>query len=200
MASEFVVYNLSPGGIESGNNYILTLLEKGGTSLLLQMYIGYYDAQIISIELEKAEAKRPLTHDLIKDLMDQHKIKPTKIEIISCTEGVFYAQIVTNTKKTIDCRPSDAIILSLKYNIPIEIWDSVCEEFCFQKDDLPQDVVDSLKDTMEPQPFAIDAKPMESPEEELKKYQTLLNECLANEDYKKAAYYRDRIKNYKSKF
>lgn len=119
------VENIHPTNTETPGNYILTLKETGGTRTV-RIIIGIYDSQIIAFELQKLKSLRPLAHDFFKSVMDEFrlKIKHTEITSMDSEEGIFYANVNINNV-TIDCRPSDGVILAMKYNVPIYIDESV---------------------------------------------------------------------------
>jgi uncharacterized protein len=200
MATEYIVLNLVFAGQEYQNQYVLTLVEKEG-KLAFTMLIHFFDAQLIAMELEKVKNPRPLTHDLFKTVMDSHKIKLSKVEIVDIEDGIFHAQISLNTGKVIDCRPSDAIILALKYKVPIEIYDNVCEEVCFELDDIPEAVAEG-EETQDPELPKIELKDIQKLDldarvpvnNELDNYRKLLDEAILDEDFESAAKYRDKVR------
>lgn len=126
---ELNVYALSPS-YSSSRTYALVLAEKSGDRKLL-VIIGEMEAQIIALELENITPPRPLTHDLIKALTDNYDIRPIEVYIDSFYEGIFSSKISftndTNEIKVIDSRTSDAIILALKYRIPIYTSEQILE-------------------------------------------------------------------------
>jgi bifunctional DNase/RNase len=119
------VENIQPTSPETPNNFILKLKEKDGTRNL-KIIIGLYDSQIIAFELQKLKSARPLAHDLYKTILDKFDIelKYTEITSMDSDEGVFYANINLNDK-ILDCRPSDGIIMALKFNAPIYVNDNL---------------------------------------------------------------------------
>lgn len=126
------VQDIQPTTPETPGNYILKLKEVDGTRSL-KIIIGLYDSQIIAFELQKLKSYRPLAHDLFKTIIENFDIelKYTEITSVDIEEGVFFAVLNLNDK-IIDCRPSDGIILSLKFDSPLyvreEIFKSVGEE------------------------------------------------------------------------
>lgn len=207
MATEFIVYNLLYGGDESQNQFILTLIEKEGRRAL-QMMISFFDAQLIALELEKIKNPRPLTHDLLKILMDKNNIKLTKIEITDMQDGVFYAQLTIKNKKEtqqIDCRPSDAIVLALKNKLNIEVWDDICEQLCFELDDIPEMAVEGEEtEDLEGDIFKGPKEKLEFDTKvpsvsEIERYKKLLESAIEDEDFENASFLRDKIKELENK-
>lgn len=115
----------------SRTGYCVVLKEIGGTRKL-QMIVGNAEAQSIAVSLEKIITTRPLTHHLIKDILEEYAISMKYVLIYKYEEGIYYAQIVLEDSfghtKMIDCRPSDAICLALKMEKPIMAVEDIFEE------------------------------------------------------------------------
>jgi bifunctional DNase/RNase len=101
--------------------------EKGE---VLPIVIGIFEAQSILLVLEKAKFPRPLTHDLMKILVEKLNGKVQRLEIHSLKENVYYADLIIeingNTER-IDCRPSDGIALALRFEVPIYASEDLLE-------------------------------------------------------------------------
>ena len=112
------------------NMYILLLKEQDGADTL-PIWIGKPEADSIALAIGKVATPRPLTHDLVKNLMDSLNIKITKIVVTEITDNTYYALIyLTDGKKEIpvDSRPSDAVAVALRSNAPIYVDDAVLEK------------------------------------------------------------------------
>ena len=128
---ELTVYGLSQSLSASRTYaYALALAEKKSDRKLF-VVIGETEAQIIALEIENGSSPRPLTHDLIKAIIDNYGIKPMEVYIDSLFEGIFSSKIsFTDTEgniKIIDSRTSDAVILAIKYRIPIYTSEQIME-------------------------------------------------------------------------
>lgn len=113
------------------NQFVVILKEKKDGKRLLPIWIGPFEANAIAIALEKVETPRPLTHDLIKNILDNLHIKVEKILIHSLKEGTFYATIFLENGKEIleiDSRPSDAMAIALRTQSPIFVESQVFDE------------------------------------------------------------------------
>ncbi|MCS7202193.1 MAG: bifunctional nuclease family protein [Dictyoglomus sp.] len=113
------------------NQFVVVLKEKKEGKKLLPIWIGPFEANAIAIALEKVSTPRPLTHDLIKNILDNLKIKVQKILIHSLKEGTFYATIFLEDGDKvieIDSRPSDAMALALRTQSPIYVESQVFDE------------------------------------------------------------------------
>jgi bifunctional DNase/RNase len=110
--------------------YILLLKEIDGNDTL-PIWIGKPEADSIALALGKVATPRPLTHDLIKNVISSLKLKITKIVVTEILDNTYYALIhVTDGKKevTIDSRPSDAVAVALRLNAPIFVEEGILEK------------------------------------------------------------------------
>lgn len=185
------ILGLSPSSSQTGS-FALVLGEEYGPRRL-PIIIGMFEAQAIAIEIEKIEPNRPMTHDLFKSFARTFHYSVSEISITDIKEGVFFAKIHCSDgiKDTfVDARPSDAIAIGLRFNVPIYTYENVLSEAGISinessKDDLMED-------------FDDEAKPQKSFGELLKEnpvevLNTMLKEALANEEYEKAAKIRDEL-------
>lgn len=114
----------------TNNSHILVLFEPQN-NLNIPILIGEYEAKIIILSRENIHAKRPLTHNLLCDVINQFSLVLSKVVVESFKEGIFYSSIyITDgvTTKKIDSRTSDAIALALSMNAPIYATKSVINE------------------------------------------------------------------------
>ncbi len=94
----------------------------------LPIWVGIFEANAIALELEKVATPRPMTHDLIKNILDGLGVGVRQIVINDLKDNTFYAIIeLTHNGNlvTIDSRPSDAIALALRVNAPIYVTEKV---------------------------------------------------------------------------
>ena len=109
--------------------YILLLKEVDGDGTL-PIWIGKPEADSIALALGKVVTPRPLTHDLVKNIVDSLKVKVTKIIVTEILDNTYYALVcISDGKKEtlVDSRPSDAVAVALRANSPIFIEDSIME-------------------------------------------------------------------------
>jgi hypothetical protein len=109
------------------NMYILLLKEVDGPDTL-PIWIGKPEADAIALAIGKVATPRPLTHDLITNMMDALIVKPTRIVITQIMDNTYYSLIyVTDGKKEVpvDARPSDSVAVALRTNSPIFVEDEV---------------------------------------------------------------------------
>lgn len=170
----------------SGGAYALILKEVNGPRRL-PIIIGAFEAQSIALEIEGIKPPRPLTHDLIKSIIDILGGDLMDVYINELRDGTFYARLNLDTQE-IDSRPSDAIALAVRFGVPIYVADKVMDEASFvsegEEGEKPSLSVPSAKQE--------DAqKPQLSKLEQLEKR---LLDAIAKEDYERAAQLRDEIK------
>ena len=195
------ILGLSSSQSQSGS-FALILGEKHGNRRL-PIIIGMFEAQSIAIQIEKISPTRPLTHDLFKAFAEHVHVAIIEVVISDLKEGVFYSRIVCSYGATtfeIDARPSDAIAIGLRFDVPIFTVESVLSEAGIILSDLDEgteetDEEDDDEDEADgeaeaPKP----SRPIEPsgqvPVEELSK---MLSQALEKEDYEKAAKIRDEL-------
>lgn len=109
------------------NSPIMILKDLEGDKSI-PIWIGMLEATAIASELEKINFSRPMTHDLLKNVLEQLGAKIIKVEVCDLRDNTFYALIHVRTdsqKFAIDARPSDAIALALRTESPIFVAEEV---------------------------------------------------------------------------
>ena len=106
----------------------IVLLKDGSDRRALPIYIGQDQAKAIITALERQRPPRPLTHDLIANILEAWEVNLERIIIHSLQDNTFYAVLCLRRgeeKKEIDCRPSDAIAIALRTGSPIWVMEEV---------------------------------------------------------------------------
>ena len=109
-------------------NSPIVVLQDTTSDTLLPIWVGIFEANAIALQIEKVDTPRPMTHDLMKGLLNHLKAKVTKIVVTELKENTFYALIFLSVEGrtiTVDSRPSDAIALALRTDSPIFVTDEV---------------------------------------------------------------------------
>jgi len=112
------------------SNHRVVILKDLESERYLPIWIGPYEAEAITIQLQEVEVARPLTHDLLKTTITELGGKIIHVLVNELRSDTFYANIVVerNGKRMeIDSRPSDAIALAVRASVPIYVEDSVME-------------------------------------------------------------------------
>lgn len=111
-------------------NRIVELREEGGDRIL-PIWIGPFEAESITLQLQGVEVPRPLTHDLLKSIIETLGGEVLHILISGLEKNTYFARIVLDVDGDtieIDSRPSDAIALGVRVNAPIYVADEVMEQ------------------------------------------------------------------------
>lgn len=112
------------------NSPVLILKEVNGTRVL-PIWIGVMEATAIAAELENVRFPRPMTHDLIKNILEKMNCMLTKVVITDLRDNTYYANIYIDAggeETVIDSRPSDAVAIALRTGAPIFINEEVLEK------------------------------------------------------------------------
>lgn len=189
------ILGLSSSQSQSGS-FALVLGEKRG-SRRLPIIIGMFEAQAIAIEIEKITPNRPMTHDLFKSFAHNFDFEVSEIIISDLKEGVFFAKIVcTNGVKNVevDARPSDAIAIGLRFNVPMYTYETILSEAGIEL----TDETDPPGTELKKEEVKSSGKKSKTLGDQLKdfsydKLQEMLNTALEKEDYEKAAKIRDEM-------
>jgi bifunctional DNase/RNase len=114
--------------LDTSTNRFVVILKDDINARWLPIVVGSSEAQAIALQLEKISPPRPLTHDLIKNILDSIKVFVTRIVVNDLRENTYYAAISVKTNgsiRDVDARPSDAIALALRVQAPIFVEESV---------------------------------------------------------------------------
>jgi bifunctional DNase/RNase len=109
------------------NMPIIILRDKDGQRVL-PIWVGVFEANAIALQIENVATPRPMTHDLLKNIIQDLKAEIQKVVVSDLRENTFYAIIYLDAHGetvAIDARPSDAIALALRAHAPIYVEDSV---------------------------------------------------------------------------
>jgi uncharacterized protein len=173
----------------SGGAYALILKEMNGPRRL-PIIIGAFEAQSIALQMEGITPPRPLTHDLMKNLIDTLGGDLIDVLINDLRDGTFYARLTLDTQE-LDSRPSDAIALAVRFSVPIFVAEKVMEEASFIPENEEQEKITPPLTKLEGDEAATVDKGTK-----LEQLQKQLEDAITKEDYEKAARIRDEIKQY----
>ncbi|QHV95747.1 bifunctional nuclease family protein [Spirosoma endbachense] len=187
------ILGLSPSQSQSGS-FALVLGEEYGNRRL-PIIIGMFEAQAIAIEIEKIVPNRPMTHDLFKQFAEQFKFTVREIVISDLREGIFFAKIVCFDgvrESVIDARPSDAIAIGIRFDVPIYTNESILSEagITASSNDEEEEQEELVRSSNRPSARSFGDQLKNASSEELQK---MLEEALGNEEYERAAKIRDEM-------
>jgi bifunctional DNase/RNase len=109
-------------------NMPIVILKDVNGSAVLPIWVGIYEANAIALEIEKVATPRPMTHDLLKNLLVGLNAQVSKVVVSDLREDTFYALIWLEKDGevfSIDSRPSDALALALRVDCPIYVEEEV---------------------------------------------------------------------------
>jgi hypothetical protein len=142
----------------------IVLLKTVDGNKFLPIWIGHPEAAAILMKLQGASTPRPMTHDLLSEVLEQMDAKCERVSVTELRDNTFYASITVSmngSELEIDSRPSDALALAVRTSAPIFAADDVIEESAIEfEDGAPEDqeeVVDKFKeflDNVSPEDFA----------------------------------------------
>lgn len=187
---QLVVLGLSASPASS-NAYALILKEVDGNRRL-PIIIGAFEAQAIALEMEGVVPPRPMTHDLIKSIIDSFNITLSEVYINELRDGTFFAKLIfEDSSIEIDARPSDAIALAVRCNTPIFVESQILNETGIIPQGEEQEMDEDDEDDLQ---FLKKEKPQPKPASKLEQLQLQLDKAIQDEDYENAARIRDEIK------
>lgn len=136
-------------------NTPIILLKDANGETMLPIWVGAFEANAIALEIEKLSPQRPMTHDLLKNIIRELEASVRRVVITDLIDNTFFAviELVKDDEVLIvDSRPSDAIALALRVDCPIYVHQEVIknsrkvdpfeEAMKTPEDDWPEDVID----------------------------------------------------------
>lgn len=109
----------------------VVMLKEKTAPRYLPIWIGHFEADAIAIPMQNVPVSRPLTHDLLKGVIEQLGGKLTQVVINELADETFYAKLIVDAggkQVEVDARPSDAIAIAIRAKVPIFVADSVFEQ------------------------------------------------------------------------
>jgi uncharacterized protein len=159
---EMVIYGVS---FDLVGKQPIVLLKTTEGNKFLPIWIGHPEAAAILMKLQGATTPRPMTHDLVTDMLSQLDAHVVRITVTELRDSTFYAQITVQqdgSEIEIDSRPSDAIALAIRAEAPIYVADRVIEESAieFEGEEVnEEEIVSEFKQFLEnvsPDEFAVE--------------------------------------------
>lgn len=117
--------------IDPFTNMPIIILKDQTEKTALPIWIGLIEASAIATEIEKIQLARPMTHDLMKNMLGELNVEVTRVEVHDLSDNTFYARIKLRKDQeqwVMDSRPSDAIALALRTEAPIFVDRKVLEK------------------------------------------------------------------------
>jgi uncharacterized protein len=165
--------------LDTSNNRFVVILKDDIYKRWLPIVVGLAEAQAIALQLKSVHPPRPMTHDLMKNLIESLKGNVARVIVSELKENTYYAVIdvkMNGNQNKIDARPSDAIALALRTSSPIFVEEDVMVKASISEDLLKQEPVDEA--------------------DELQNLNRELMKAVEEERYEDAARIRDEINTY----
>ncbi|MDQ7053496.1 MAG: DUF151 domain-containing protein [candidate division KSB1 bacterium] len=166
--------------LDTASNRFVVILKDEQNRRWLPIVVGSTEAQAIALQLERIKPPRPLTHDLMKNLLDSIEVRVSRVVVNDLRENTYYALIglkVNGSHTEIDARPSDAIALALRTDSPIFVEEEVMRKASVSDKDT--EVMESPEDL--------------APMDKLERLNMELEKAVSEERYEDAARIRDEI-------
>lgn len=201
------IFGLSLTPYKSGGGFAIILKETGGDRRL-PIIIGQFEAQAIALELEGKKQQRPLTHDLLKEVIENFGYAVSSVYISELKDSTFFAKIKFDSMSVeeLDARPSDAIALALKFAAPIYVASSIMDEVGFtpefedqitpKDEEFEEEAEEEIEEDENEEGRMLkedENKTLTAKDRKLKQLKSELDEAVTQEDYEKAAQLRDAI-------
>ncbi len=150
--------------VEMPANAPMVLLRERSGGRTVPIFIGAPEATAIAMALDGVETPRPMTHDLMRDVLETLAVDVARVVVTELHDKTFYAElhlVSSGEPRVVSCRPSDALALAVRTGTPIFASDQVIHEVGFvegddDEDDQPEEVVEEFKeflDTISPEDF-----------------------------------------------
>jgi len=182
--------------ISVSNLGFIVFLKADGDNRVLPIFIGANEAQSIAIAFNNQIPPRPLTHDLMKNLLGLLNVEVTKVQVTSLSENTFFGRVHLKREgiedMDVDARPSDALALALRYKAPIFVHKDVYESAAIVVKEGAEGETEEGGDAEEGS---------EDPPTHISQVERLkdrLQKALKTEHYEEAARIRDELKRFES--
>lgn len=194
--------------ISVSNLGFIVFLKAEGDERVLPIFIGANEAQSIAIAYNNQVPPRPLTHDLMKNVLGMLDVEVTKVQVTSLTDNTFYGRVFFSREgiedMDIDARPSDAIALALRYKAPIFVHKDVYESAAIVvkeggEGEAAEEALSADGGEIEAEPAGAERQ-AQAPEpiNPVDRLREKLKKALAAERYEEAARIRDELKRFES--
>jgi bifunctional DNase/RNase len=131
------------------SNQPIVLLREADGERYLPIWIGAVEATAIAFAQQGVVPPRPLTHDLLKNVLESTGNALTEVRITEMTDGVFYAQLVLDSGVEIDSRPSDSIALAMRTGARIVCSDVLLDEVGIAVPDEREEEVEKFREFLD---------------------------------------------------
>lgn len=135
--------------VELPTNQPVVLLKESDGNRYLPIWIGTVEAAAIAYQQQNVQLSRPLTHDLMRDILEALDVTLTSVEITELRDTVYYAELLLDGETRVSSRSSDAIALALRTETPIWCAEDVLDEAGVVLPDSQEDEVEKFREFLE---------------------------------------------------
>ena len=142
--------------VEMPTNNPIVLLKETDGERYLPIWIGPNEATAIAFAQQGMVPQRPLTHDLMRDVLEALEIRLTTVNITALRDGIFFADLIFSNGREVSARPSDSIALALRTGASIFVSEEILDEAGVAIPDEQEDEVEKFReflDTITPEDF-----------------------------------------------
>src|SRR5436309_10009810 len=115
--------------VDPSSGTLIIILKDVNSDTMLPIWVGAYEANAIALEIEKVSPQRPMTHDLLRNIILEMGVSVERVTVTELRDNTFFAAIMMKSHAgetiMIDARPSDAIALALRVDCPIFVEEEV---------------------------------------------------------------------------
>ena len=181
------MHSVNVSNLSMSNMGFVVLLKSEDDERTLPIFIGVPEAQAIALHINGVAPPRPMTHDLLKNVLDVLEGRLEHVEVHDLNEGTFYGRLVLSFEGRsieVDSRPSDAIALALRCHTPIFVAENVMDEagIIMEAEETEGEQTSDEEESVREGQVGVDA------------LQRLLEEAIKEERYEDAAQLRDEIR------
>jgi len=143
--------------VEMPSNQPIVLIREVGGIRYLPIWVGAVEATAIAFAQQGVTPARPMTHDLMKSILEQSEDQLTTVHLTELRDGIFYSELLFSSGKTISARPSDALSLALRMAVPVVATAELFTQAGIEIPDAAEDEVEKFReflDQINPDDFA----------------------------------------------
>ncbi len=145
----FIVVDVVGVRVEMPSNQPIVLLKETGGDRYLPIWVGAVEATSIAFAQQGVQPPRPLTHDLITDLLKSLGAVISSVHLTELRDGIFYSLINIEGGESVSARPSDAISIALRSGAPILASEELLDEAGIEIPDQSDDEVEKFKEFLD---------------------------------------------------
>jgi bifunctional DNase/RNase len=136
---DLIAVTVKESALDFASGQYRVLLQDDETNKVLSIWVGHFEGSAIAMGLDQTWTPRPMTHDLLVDILTQLSVRCDRVVITDLRENTFYAAIhmtVGGREIVVDSRPSDAIAIAVRRKVPLFVRARIADKMGDEMDDL----------------------------------------------------------------